>query len=213
MLVTSMPIGHAFEHALQWRHSFSNISLLVKETCKKLILLKGAKIAPTGQKYLHQPRSTVKINTRNRMNITSAIQKKGLGTNLLGYKIRVGIVPVRMPTGQISVNIKPMRAVVRMTSPMSVAYFTYRKYGSILCLPIFFISGYFFNLLAIFPVPLCSKPMGHAHPHIPLPDVTPKKPRIKIGKRSNFHLKLPLYTLCSIARKGQADVAAGQELQ
>ena len=126
------------------------------------------------------------------MNTIREIQKKGLGTNLPGYKIIVGIVPVRMPTGQISVNIKPMRAVVRMTSPMSVIYFRYRKKGSILWLPIFLIRGYFFNFLAIFPVPLCSKPMGHAHPHIALPDVTPKKPRITIGKRSNLQLKLPL---------------------
>jgi len=127
MLGTSMPIGHAFEHALQLRHSFSKISFGVNETCKMLILLKGARMAPIGQKYLHQPRSTVKINTRNSMNITSAIQKKGLGTNLLGYRINVGMVPVRKPTGQISVNIKPMSAVVKMTSPMRTKYFTYLK--------------------------------------------------------------------------------------
>ena len=42
-------------------HSFVSTSI-----CKKLILLKGASIAPTGQKYLHNPRSTVKINMKNK---------------------------------------------------------------------------------------------------------------------------------------------------
>jgi hypothetical protein len=75
MLHTSIPIGQAFEQALQWRHSLSIFSFGANEICKILILLKGARIAPIGQKYLHQPRSIVKINIRNKTNITMAAKK------------------------------------------------------------------------------------------------------------------------------------------
>jgi len=177
---------------------------------KKLILLNGAKIAPTGQKYLHQPRSTVKINTINNMKIPRASQKKVLGTNLPGFNIRMGRVPVRKPTGQISVNIKPIKADVTTTNPIRTTYFVYLRYRSILCCPSFFIIVYFFSFRAILPVPLCNKPIGQAHPHTALPVNTPKNPKIKIGKRRNLQVKLPLNTLCSIALKGQADVEAGQ---
>jgi hypothetical protein len=83
--------------------------LVSTEICKKLILLKGAKSAPTGQKYRHQPRSIRKINIKNRMKMMSAPKKKLFGMNLPGFRINVGIVPVRNPTGQISVKINPMR--------------------------------------------------------------------------------------------------------
>jgi hypothetical protein len=61
-----------------------------------------------GQKYLHHPLSIKNINNKNKIKIINAIQKNGFGTNLLGYNIRVGIVPVRKPTGHISVNINPI---------------------------------------------------------------------------------------------------------
>jgi hypothetical protein len=59
-----------------------------------------------------------------RIKITSAVMKKGFGTYSPGYKIRVGIVPVKNPIGQISVNMNPINAVVRITKPMRMKYFT-----------------------------------------------------------------------------------------
>jgi hypothetical protein len=43
------------------------------------------------------------------MKMMSATKKKLLGMNFPGFRINVGIVPVRNPTGQISVKINPMR--------------------------------------------------------------------------------------------------------
>jgi hypothetical protein len=43
------------------------------------------------------------------MKMTTATGKKKFGRNFPGFKIRIGMVPVRNPTGQISVKIKPMR--------------------------------------------------------------------------------------------------------
>ena len=95
--------------------------------CRKLILLNTDKKAPTGQKYRHQPRSTTKINIMNKIKITIAIQKYPLGTNFPGLRIRMGIVPVRTPIGQMSVKINPIRNEVRKTRPMRTPYFMYRR--------------------------------------------------------------------------------------
>ena len=75
-----------------------------------------------GQKYRHHPRSTVKIRMIKRMKMMSAVAKNGLVTNSPGYNNMVGMVPVRKPIGQTSVNINPIRAVVRKTRPMRVTY-------------------------------------------------------------------------------------------
>jgi len=83
--------------------------------------------------------------------------------------------------GQMSVNMKPIRAEVMTTRIIKTKYFMYLKRGSILCWPNFRITGYFFNFLAILPVPRCKRPMGHAHPQIALPVSAPKNPRIRIG--------------------------------
>jgi hypothetical protein len=91
--------------------------------CRKLILLNGPRSAPTGQKYRHQPRSTRKMSTRNKTKITNATGKKKFGTNFPGFRSRTGIVPVRNPTGQISVKINPMRYEVTKTRLMSSIYF------------------------------------------------------------------------------------------
>jgi hypothetical protein len=45
----------------------------------------------------------------NKIVITNAIGKKKFGINFPGFKISTGMVPVRNPTGQISVKINPMR--------------------------------------------------------------------------------------------------------
>jgi hypothetical protein len=50
-----------------------------------------------------------KMRMINKTKITKAIGKKKLGTNFPGLRIRTGIVPVRNPTGQISVKINPIR--------------------------------------------------------------------------------------------------------
>jgi hypothetical protein len=50
-----------------------------------------------------------KMRTMNKMKITKATGKKKFGTNFPGFKSKTGIVPVRNPTGQMSVKIKPMR--------------------------------------------------------------------------------------------------------
>ena len=118
----SIPIGQICEQALQCIHSsFST------EICNKLILLNGANNAPIGQKYLHQPLSIIKIKIMKRMKIIKAIQKKGLGTNFPGYKNNVGMVPVKNPIGQISVNINEINAVVRNTSITNTKYLQYLK--------------------------------------------------------------------------------------
>lgn len=177
-------------------------------------MLNGANKAPSGQKYLQNPLSTVNINSINKTKIMRAGKKNsGLGTNSDGYNNTVGIVPVRKPTGQISVNIKPITAVVKNTKPINTRYLMYRILRSILRVPIFLTNGNFFNLLATGAVPLCNKPMGHAHPHTALPVSIPKKPIIRRGKSNNFHLKLFWKTLTSNALRGQAEVEAGHELQ
>jgi hypothetical protein len=63
-----MLIGQESEQALQCTHSLSFTPI-----CKKLTLLNGARIAPTGQKYLHHPLSIVKIKIKNKIKITSAM--------------------------------------------------------------------------------------------------------------------------------------------
>jgi hypothetical protein len=59
----------------------------------------------------------------NRIKMTNAKGKKALGVKLVGYKIRRGIVPVSIPTGQISVNMNPTRNVVRNTRVIKTKYF------------------------------------------------------------------------------------------
>jgi hypothetical protein len=79
------------------------------EMWRKLILLNGPRSAPMGQKYRHHPRSMRKMSTINKMKMTKATGKKKFGTNFPGLRSRTGIVPVRNPTGQMSVKIKPIR--------------------------------------------------------------------------------------------------------
>ena len=119
---TFIPMGHTFVHALQCiQRSWFTF------TSTKLTLLKGAIIAPTGQKYRHHPLPIVDINSRNRRNITNATLKKLLGWYPEGFVASIGMVPVRKPTGQISVNMKPIVAVVIIPSVISIIYFEYLR--------------------------------------------------------------------------------------
>jgi hypothetical protein len=59
----------------------------------------------------------------NKIKTTKANGKKKLGTNLPGLRIRTGIVPVNIPTGQISVKINPITYEVMKTVPMRSPYF------------------------------------------------------------------------------------------
>lgn len=86
------------------------------------------------------------------------------------------------------------------------------------CLSNLFSHEYFFNRRAMFPVPRWRSPIGHAHPHIALPETNPTNPNIARGKRRNAHFiplsdSVNLYTLTSSGLRGQADVAEGQALQ
>jgi hypothetical protein len=65
----------------------------------------------------------VKISIVNKMNIINAIRKNELGTNFPQKIVSVGSVPVRKPIGQMSVNMKPIRALVRNTNPIRTTYF------------------------------------------------------------------------------------------
>jgi hypothetical protein len=49
------------------------------------------------------------MRTIKRAKMTKATGKKKPGTNFPGFRIRTGMVPVRNPTGQISVKINPIR--------------------------------------------------------------------------------------------------------
>jgi hypothetical protein len=58
-----------------------------------------------------------------RIKIPRANGKKALGVNRVGYKIRRGNVPVSIPIGHRSVNMKPTRVVVRNTRAIKIKYF------------------------------------------------------------------------------------------
>ena len=68
-------MGQELTHALQWRHSLSKTFFSTGDTYNILILLNGAKIAPIGQKYLHQPLSIIKIKMRNKIKMIKALLK------------------------------------------------------------------------------------------------------------------------------------------
>jgi hypothetical protein len=154
-----------------------------------------------------------KMRMMNKVKITNATGKKKFGTNFPGFKMRTGIVPVRNPTGQISVKIKPIRYEVTNTRLMRRMYFVYRKYFSALWVPSFRASGVFFTFLATRPVPRCKSPMGQAQAHTARPVKTPRNPMMRRGNKNNLQVKLPLSTLCSNDRNGQAEVAAGHAWQ
>jgi hypothetical protein len=65
----------------------------------------------------------MKIRMMNKTKITNAKGKKKFGTNFPGFKSRTGIVPVKKPTGQISVKMNPIRYEVTNTKPMRRIYF------------------------------------------------------------------------------------------
>lgn len=133
----------------------------------------------------------VKIRIRNKRKMMNAGRKNtGLATNSFGRSSKVGMVPVRKPMGQISVNINPIRNVVRNTRPIKITYFRYRSVASRGCFPILLITGMFFIFLATGAVARCSNPIGHAHPQIALPVRMPKKPMIRRGNNTSFHRKL-----------------------
>jgi hypothetical protein len=127
--------------------------------------------------------------------------------------IRRGIVPVRNPTGHRSVNINPITYDVIRTRRMTLIYLIYRKYGSNLLCKILLIILYLLHLRAIFAVPRCKKPTGHAQAQTSRPEIAPIVPKMRNGYNKNLQVKFPLYTLCSIALIGHAEEAVGHAWQ
>ena len=68
-----------------------------------------------------------------------------------------------------------------MARPITLTYFKYLRYGSILCCPSLLIMEYFFNLRETGLMLLCKNPIGQAQPHTALPDTTPIAPKIANG--------------------------------